>query len=51
MLFGDSFVFISFVYLLFYKPEMAESQRPKRGINIVESRRELNTVADNSVVW
>ena len=44
------YICISFVYLLFYKREIAESQRAKRGINIVESRRELNTVADNSVV-
>ena len=50
MLFGGTFVFISFVYLLSYKREMAESQLAKRGINIIESRRELNTVDDNSVV-
>lgn len=50
MLLGSTFVFVSFVFLLFYKREMAESQRAKRGINIVESRRELNTVADNPVV-
>ena len=29
---------------------MAESQRAKSDIDIVESRRELKTVADNSVV-
>ena len=43
------FVFVTSAYLC-YKREMAESQKAKSDIDVVESRRELNTVADNSVV-
>ena len=42
MLFGGTFVFVTFACLSCYKREMAESQREKRGIDIVKSRRELN---------
>ena len=44
------FVFVTSAYLLCYKREMAESQKAKSDIDVVDSRRELNTVADNSVV-
>ena len=50
MLFGGTFVFVTFACLLCYKLGMAESQRGgERDIDI-ESRRELNAVADNSAV-
>ena len=43
------FVFVTSAYSC-YKREMAEIQRAKSDTDIVESRRELKTVADNSVV-
>ena len=47
MLFGGTFVLVPFARLLCYKLGMPESQRGgERDIDI-ESRRELNTVADN----
>ena len=50
MLFGGIFVFVTFACLLCYKLGVAESQRRgERDIDI-ESRRELNAVADNSAV-
>ena len=50
MLFGGTFVSVTFACLLSYKLGMAESQRGgERDIDI-ESRRELNAVADNSAV-
>ena len=42
MLFGGTFVFVTFACLSCYKREMAESQQGKRGIDIIKSRRELN---------
>ena len=52
MLFEGTLIFVSVTSgaCLCYKREMAESQRAKSDTDIVESRRELNTVADNSVV-
>ena len=52
MLFEGTLIFVSVTSgaYLRYKREMAESQRAKSDTDIVESRRELNTVADNSVV-
>ena len=50
MLFGGTFVFVTFACFLCHKLGMAESQRGgERDIDI-ESRRELNAVADNSAV-
>ena len=50
ILFGGTFVCVTFACLLCYKLGMTESQRGgERDIDI-ESRRELNAVADNSVV-
>ena len=47
MLFGGTFVFVTFACLLCYKLGMAERQR---GGYDIESRRELNAVADNLAV-
>ena len=50
MLFGGTFCICNICMLLSYKLRMAESQRGgKRDIDI-ESRRELNAVADSSAV-
>ena len=48
MLFGGTFVFVTFACLLCYKLGMAESQRG--GERDIESRKELNAIADNSAV-
>ena len=50
MLFGGTFGFVTFACLLCYKLGMAESQRGGEHDIDIESRRELNAVADNSVV-
>ena len=49
MLFGGTFVFVTFACLC-YKLGMAESQRGGERDVDIESRRELNVVADNSAV-
>ena len=51
MLFGGTFVFVTFACLLCYELGMAESQRGGEHDIGIESRRELNAVADNSVVF
>ena len=50
MLFVGTFVFVTFACLLCYKLGMAESQRGGEHDIDIESRRELNGVADNSAV-
>ena len=50
MLFGGTFIFVTFACLLCYKLGVAESQRRGECDIDIESRRELNAVADNSAV-
>ena len=50
MLFGGTFVFVTFSCLLCYKLGMAESKRGGEHDIDIEYGRELNAVADNSVV-
>ena len=50
MLFGGTFVFVTFACLLCYKLGMTESQRGEDRDIDIESRRELNAVADKSAV-
>ena len=50
ILFGGTFVFVTFACLLCYNLGMAESQRGGELDIYIESRGELNAVADNSAV-
>ena len=50
MLFGGTFVFVTCACLLRYKLGVTESQRGGQRDIDIESRRELNAVADNSAL-